>query len=130
MRGPSAAPAKCSLAGARRAKTRMYCLAAPPGMAMGMIIKSRATPADELHVAREVTTVLERRGDLSNPPVSLAVSDAVALGIAGIFASPTASGQIFEGFHRSGAADAETLIEAARFEQDTPQRRATRPCTA
>jgi hypothetical protein len=87
-------------------------------MATGtMIIKARATPADELQVAREVTTVLERRGALPNPPASLAVSDAVALGIAGIFAGPTASGQVLDRFYRSGAADAETLIEAARFEQ-------------
>jgi hypothetical protein len=85
---------------------------------MGTVnIKSRSTPADDLHVAREVTTVLQRRGDLANPPLSLAVSDAVALGIAGMFASPTHSGQVLDRFHRTGATDTEQLIEAARFEQ-------------
>ena len=87
-------------------------------MAMGtVIITSRATPADELHVAREVSAVLDRRGALAHPPVSLAISDAVALGIAGVFAGPTESGQVMDRLFRTGVADAETLIEAARFEQ-------------
>src|SRR3954449_10705918 len=109
MRGPSAAFCKCSLTEARQARPHMYCLAGPlQEWQMGTVnIKSRATPADDLHVAREVTTVLQRRGDLANPPVSMAVSDAVALGIAGIFASPTQSGQVLDRFHRTGATDTE-----------------------
>lgn len=83
-----------------------------------MIIKSRTAPADDLHVAREVSAVLERRGALAHPPVSLAVSDAVALGIAGLFAGSTLSGQVLDRFARTGETDADELIQAARFEQD------------
>jgi hypothetical protein len=83
-----------------------------------MIINSRSTmPAPEDQVTREVWTVLEKRGGLENPPVSIAVSDAVALGIAFLFASPTMSGQVLDRFACTGRADSDELIEAARFEQ-------------
>jgi hypothetical protein len=65
----------------------------------------------------EVAGVLDRRAALKHPPATLAVSDAVALGIAGILRSPTPSGQVLERFYRSGSADSAELIEAARTEQ-------------
>ncbi len=83
-----------------------------------MIVTSRVTsPANDLEVAREVSSVLQRRGDTTNPPTSMVVSDAVALGIAGAFRSTTESGRVMERFCRSGAVDASELIAAARFEQ-------------
>ena len=67
-----------------------------------MIVKARiGSPAADGQVAAEVAQVLDRRGALAHPPVSLAVSDAVAVAIAGIFRS----------------ADSAELIEAARMEQ-------------
>jgi hypothetical protein len=83
-----------------------------------VIVTARArTPATELQVMREVLRVLDRRAALRHPPLSLVVSDAVALGIAGIFRSPTPSGQVLDRFHCGGTTDAEELIAAARFEQ-------------
>lgn len=82
-----------------------------------MILTSQATPADELQVAREVQAVLERRSAVANPPVSLAVSDAVALGIAVLFGSPTPSGQVLDRFVRTRSVDSDELIEASRIEQ-------------
>ncbi|WP_209305435.1 hypothetical protein [Blastococcus sp. CT_GayMR20] len=61
--------------------------------------------------------VLDRRAALKHPPVTLAVSDAVALGIAGIFRSPTPSGEVLGRFYRTGSVDSAQLIEAARTEQ-------------
>jgi hypothetical protein len=74
-------------------------------------------PASDEQLIAEVAQVLDRRGALKHPPVSLAVSDAVALGIAGLFRSPTPSGQILERFFRYGTSDSQELIEAARVEQ-------------
>ncbi len=68
-------------------------------------------------MAAEVSTVLERRGALKHPPASLAVSDAVALGIAGLFRSETASGRVLARFYRNGSIDSADLLEAARSEQ-------------
>ncbi len=83
-----------------------------------MIINCRTVaPAPDGQIAAEVWDVLERRGKLKNPPVSLAVSDSVALGIAGIFASPTPSGEVLRAFYRHGKADSDELSEAARVEQ-------------
>ncbi|SFF78683.1 hypothetical protein [Blastococcus tunisiensis] len=83
-----------------------------------MIITSKASlHAGDLVVAAEVTDVLHRRGQLDNPPVSLVVSDAVALGIAGLFRSDSESGRVMQRFYRSGNADSDELIEAARVEQ-------------
>ena len=61
--------------------------------------------------------MLDRRATLSHPPVTLAIPDAVALGIAGLFRSPTPSEQVFDRFFSTGSAEAAELIEAARTEQ-------------
>ena len=83
-----------------------------------MIVRCKNTSAaPDLHVVAEVAGVLERRAALKHPPVTLAVSDAVALGIAGILKSPTPSGQVLERFYRSGSIDSAELIAAARTEQ-------------
>ena len=82
-----------------------------------MIISNRALAAGDLAVAQEVSDVLERRGALKHPPVTLAVSDATALGIAGLFRSSTPSGRVMERFYRKGAVDSAELLEAARAEQ-------------
>jgi hypothetical protein len=74
-------------------------------------------PASDEQVIAEVAQVLDRRGALKHPPVSLAVSDPVALGIAGLFRSPTPSGQVLERFFRHGVGDSQELIEAAQLEQ-------------
>jgi hypothetical protein len=83
-----------------------------------VLISCRATsPAADLVVAAEVAEVLDRRGALNHPAVSIAVSDAVALGIAGIFRSPTPSGLVLGRFYRTGTMDSSELIEAAKIEQ-------------
>jgi hypothetical protein len=83
-----------------------------------MIVKARiASPALDGQVAAEVAQVLDRRGALKHPPVSLAVSDAVALAIAGIFRNAAQSGQVLDRFFRTGSADSTELIEAAQVEQ-------------
>ncbi len=66
----------------------------------------------------EVQSVLGRRSEMKHPPVSLSVSDSVALGIADVFASPSSTGRVLERFVRSGSADSDELVRAARFEQD------------
>ncbi|MCW2700695.1 MAG: hypothetical protein JWQ45_2230 [Blastococcus sp.] len=83
-----------------------------------MIVKARlGAPASDDQLGTEVGQVLDRRGALKHPPVSLAVSDAVALAIAGIFRSPTPSGQVLDRFFRQGVGDSQKLIEAAQAEQ-------------
>ena len=83
-----------------------------------MLVKARVgSPAVEGQVAAEVAQVLDRRGALRHPPVSLAVSDAVAVAIAGIFKYAAPSGQVLDRFHRTGAADSGELMEAAQLEQ-------------
>ena len=83
-----------------------------------VIVSSRAhSPAADLVVMAEVSHVLEQRGARMHPPVSLAVSDSVALGIAGIFRSETTSGRVMGRFYRTGAIDSAELLEAARMEQ-------------
>lgn len=83
-----------------------------------MIVSCRATsPASDSQVIAEIDSVLERRGALKHPPVTLAVSDAVALGIAGLLRSPTPAGLVLERFYRTGTVDSADLIEAARTEQ-------------
>ena len=83
-----------------------------------MLISCR-TASGALHgeVLREVQTVLGRRAEMKHPPVTLTVSDSVALGIASIFGSPSQTGQVLERFVRTGSADSRELIEAAEFEQ-------------
>lgn len=83
-----------------------------------MLVRSRArTPATDSQVASEVSATLDRRGAMSDPPASIAVSDAVAVAIAGLFRSTTPSGRVMDRFHVTGSADSSELIEAARFEQ-------------
>lgn len=83
-----------------------------------MIVSCRTTaPAAALVVAAEVSRILEKRSALKHPPASLAVSDAVALGIAGIFRSKTDSGKVLARFFRHGSIDSAALLEAARVEQ-------------
>ncbi len=83
-----------------------------------MIINCRASvPAGDRVVSAEVSSVLERRGAQKHPSVTLAVSDAVALGIAGIFRSKTASGRVLDRFFRLGSVDSAELLDAARAEQ-------------
>jgi hypothetical protein len=54
---------------------------------------------------------------MKHAPVTVAVSDAVALGIAALFSSRTESGQVLERFSRHGVVDSAELLEAATFEQ-------------
>jgi hypothetical protein len=83
-----------------------------------VLINCRATaPAGDAQILSEVQQVLERRGALSRAPITMAVSDAVALGIASFFRSPTAAGQVLEKFARTGSVDSDALIEAAQSEQ-------------
>ncbi len=83
-----------------------------------MLVTARiGSPAVEAQVANEVAKVLDRRGALKHPPVSLAVSDGVALAIAGTFANGGESGRVLDRFSRTGSADSGELIEAARLEQ-------------
>jgi hypothetical protein len=83
-----------------------------------VLISCRATvPAGDAQILSEVQQVLERRGALSRAPVTMAVSDAVALGIASLFRSPTATGQVLGKFVRTGSVDSDELIEAAQSEQ-------------
>jgi hypothetical protein len=83
-----------------------------------MMISCRSTaPSPDGVIAAEVSDVLERRSALKHPPVTMAVSDAVALGIAAIFASDTPSGEVLRRFYRHGRIDSDELLEAARIEQ-------------
>ena len=83
-----------------------------------MLISCRATvAAGDGQVLAEVQQVLERRGALSRAPVTLAVSDAVALGIASLFRSPTGAGLVLANFARTGSVDSDALIEAAESER-------------
>jgi hypothetical protein len=83
-----------------------------------VIVSCRAaSPATDSQVVAEMSNVLERRGALKHPPVTLAVSDAVALGIAGLLSSATPSGRVLERFYRAGSIDSADLLEAARTEQ-------------
>jgi hypothetical protein len=95
-----------------------------------VIVSNKAPDAGDLAVAVEVSDVLERRGALKHPPVTLAVSDATALGIAGLFRSPTASGRVMERFYRKGAVDSTELLRAARSEQQfaSPEEHAALHC--
>lgn len=83
-----------------------------------MIVSCKATrPAPELQVAASVSDVLQQRASMLHPPVTLAVPDDVALGIADIFSSPTPTGIVFDRFRRTGAIDSAELIRAAEIEQ-------------
>lgn len=83
-----------------------------------MILTCKAArPAPELQVAATVSDVLQQRASMLHPPVTLAIPDDVALGIADIFSSPTPSGIVFDRFRRTGAIDSTELIHAAKVEQ-------------
>ena len=83
-----------------------------------MIVRARVgAPASDDQMIAEVAQVLDRRGSMKHPPVSMAVSDRVAIAIAGVFRSATPSGQVLDRFFRHGSADSQELIEAARTEQ-------------
>jgi hypothetical protein len=83
-----------------------------------VIISCRAAAAPDAQIFAEVWNILERRGAMTNPPVGLTVSDAVAVGIAGMLSSATPSGLVLDRFHRHGAIDSDELVEAARVEQE------------
>ena len=74
-------------------------------------------PASDLTVLGETAEVLAARSAMQSAPVTLAVSDRVALGIATMFRSPTPSGQVLDRFSRTGTADSAELLEAVRTEQ-------------
>lgn len=98
-----------------------------------MLLSCRATsPAPDSQIVAEIQQVLDRRGALKHAPVTIAVSDAVALGIAAIFAGPTESGQVLEKFYRRGAIDSGVLLDAVRFEQGyaSPEGHAALHCLA
>jgi hypothetical protein len=83
-----------------------------------VLIRCRAASgAPQGEVLTEVQTVLGRRAEMKHPPVTLTVSDKVALGIASTFGSTSHTGQVLERFVRTGSADSNELIEAATFEQ-------------
>jgi hypothetical protein len=83
-----------------------------------MIITCRtSSAASDAEVAANVAEVLDRRAALQHPPVTLTVTDSVALGIAGVLRSDTPSGKVLGEFFRSGRADSAQLLEAARTEQ-------------
>ena len=83
-----------------------------------MLLSCRATsPAPDSQIVAEIQQVLDRRGSMKHAPVTVAVSDAVALGIAALFRSGTDSGQVLERFSRRGAIDSTVLLDAVRFEQ-------------
>jgi hypothetical protein len=67
-------------------------------------------------VVADVSSVLDRRSALEHPPASLAISDSVALPIAGIVRGETPWGRVLDRFYRNGVTDSDELIEAARTE--------------
>ena len=89
-------------------------------------------PATESQIAAGIQQVLENRASMANAPVSIAVSDAVALGIDGMFVSGTDSGQLLERFHRGDAVGTYELLEAVTFEQGyaSPEGHAALYCLA
>jgi hypothetical protein len=83
-----------------------------------VIIHCRAlAAASDLTVLSEVAEVLAARGAVARAPVTVAVSDRVALGIAGMLRSATPSGQVLDRFSRTGTVDSAELLEAVRIEQ-------------
>ena len=83
-----------------------------------MIVSSRASaPAADIQMATEVSEVLDRRGALKHPPVTLTVSDATALAIAGLFRSNSVPGMVLDRFFRTGAGDSDELVQAVQIEQ-------------
>ena len=98
-----------------------------------MLLSCRATTfVFESQQEAEMQQVLDRRGSMKHAPVSVAISDAVALGIAALFVSPTESGQVLARFYRRGAIDSAVLLEAVAFEQGyaSPEGHAALHCLA
>ena len=89
-------------------------------------------PATESQMLAGIQQVLDKRASMANAPVSIAVSDSVALGIAGMFVSRTDSGQVLERFHRGEAVGTFELLEAVTFEQGyaSPEGHAALYCLA
>jgi hypothetical protein len=84
-----------------------------------VIVSCNATSAaSDGRIFAEVGDLLKKRTALSNPPITLTISNAVARGIAALFSSATPSGQVLEQFSRRGAMDSDQLVESARTEQD------------
>ncbi|HYH23979.1 MAG TPA: hypothetical protein VD834_01420 [Blastococcus sp.] len=81
------------------------------------IVCRAPSPATESQILAGVQQVLDRRGSMARAPVGIAVSDGVALGIAGMFAGRTGSGQLLERFSQGGDVDSTELLEAVAFEQ-------------
>lgn len=83
-----------------------------------MFIQCRAkAPASDLTVLSEVSGVLDARAAVARAPVTVAVSDRVALGIAVMLSSPTPTGQVLDRFARTGTADSAELLDAIGVEQ-------------
>lgn len=83
-----------------------------------MIVQCWAkAPASDLTVLADTAEILAARSAMERAPVTLAVSDRVALGIATMFRSATPSGQVLDRFSRTGTADSAELLEAVRTEQ-------------
>lgn len=83
-----------------------------------MLISCRASSAaSQGQVVTEVQTLLGRRAEMCHPPVTMTVSDPVALGIAHVFSSASQTGQVLDRLVRTGNVDSEELIAAAEFEQ-------------
>jgi hypothetical protein len=98
-----------------------------------VIVSSRSSsPAADVQLNSEVAEILDRRGALKHPPVTLAVSDAVALAIAGLFRSDSISGRVLDRFYRSGAAESDELLHAIEIEQTfaSPEGHAALYCLA
>lgn len=96
-----------------------------------MIITCRGpVPATDAQLAANVSDVLRRRAAVPNPPLSLVVTDAVALGIAHQFHGPTPAGRLMERFRRGDAVESDDLIEAAEQEKSftTPEGYAALHC--
>ena len=89
-------------------------------------------PATESQMLAGIQQVLEKRASMAKAPVSVAVSDSVALGIAGMFVNPTESGQVLARFHRGDAVGTFELLEAVTFEQGyaSPEGHAALYCLA
>jgi hypothetical protein len=82
-----------------------------------MKITARGVPATDAQVHSEVAHLLDRRAAMKHPPLSLTISDSVALGIARLFRSTSLSGEVLDRFAAGGSVDSDELVEAARFEQ-------------
>ena len=91
-----------------------------------------SVPATELEIVTAVQQLLDRRGSMAHAPVSLAIPDNVAVGIAGLYVSATDSGQLMERFFRGGDVDSGEMLEAIRFEQGyaSPEGHAALHCLA